>query len=52
MEGFWMGFRGGFSGLDRADFFFLEQYARQIIITNRHTKSEVDSSKRLEVIPS
>ena len=31
--------------------FFLEQYAKLIVKTNCHTKFELDSVKRLEVIP-
>ena len=41
---------GGFGGRGGGDF-FLEQYAKRIIITNHHTKFELNSSKHLGEIP-
>ena len=45
------GFKGGFRGLG-GRIVILEQYAKRIIIIRHHTKFELNSSKRLEVIPS
>ena len=42
---------GGFRGLG-GPIYFLEQYAKRIVITNYHTKFQLNSSKRLEVIPA
>ena len=43
------GFRGVLGG-QGGQISFLEQYAEQIIIISHHTKFELASSKRLEVI--
>ena len=43
------GFRVFFMGVGGPNF-FLEPYAKRIIITNHHTKFEISISKHLEII--
>ena len=49
------GFGGGFRavlGGKGGRILILDQYAERIVITNHHIKFQLNSSKRLEVIPS